>query len=111
LIDAAGAVAGVEMQEDLCIAVGVKRALELLPQLFEIVDLSVVGEGEVTVGHRLVAGWREVENGQAGMPQVHTGGSPDLLMVWTPVSQAPGHSLDDRGLGWITDDADDAAHF
>ena len=41
---------------------------------------------------------------------MRTGGPPDLLVVWTPVRQAPGHPLDDLGLGGAADDAYDAAH-
>ncbi len=101
---------GIEMEQDLGIAIGSKGSGKLLAKLAEIVDFAVVGESERAQGHGLVAGGRQVENRQPGVAELGISRSPDIVEVRSPVSQRPRHALDRVGLGRGPYDAADPAH-
>ena len=104
------AMPGIEMQQDLGVAIGSKGSGQWLAKLAEIVDLAVVGEGERAQGHGLVAGGRQVENRQPGVAELGIPRSPDIVEVRSPVSQRPRHALDGVGLGRVPDDAANPTH-
>ena len=65
---------GQRLQDDLGVAAGAKgdaHPLQLVPQLAEVIDLAVEDESVAAVRgqHRLVAGGRQIEDGQAAESQ------------------------------------------
>src|SRR5690606_2347023 len=78
------------------------RSLRLLLQPCSqsemVVDLAVESNHELVMAgeHRLVAGIRQIENGQAPMPQGKAAGviQPHALVVWASVGYRFRHALD-----------------
>ena len=74
--------------------------LQFAPQIQVVVDLAVVGQQPAPVGrgHRLVPGRRQVDDGQAAVPQGDAGGAihPGPAIVRAAVVQPIGHGRDLR---------------
>ena len=71
------------------------------PQLGGVVTLSVVGGDPAAIGrdHGLVAGRREVDDGQSAVTEAHPGlaVAPGALVVGPPMGQGPGHGASEFG--------------
>src|SRR5581483_11948157 len=86
--------------------------LELVAQLPEVVDLAVEHDDVAAVGrmHRLVAGLREVDDGEPAEPQARLAFAPRRVLVRTPVLQAGDGVVEPHVAAAGEDRADDAAH-
>ena len=98
-----------QAQHDRRVAARLERLaglLEVAPQILEVVDLAVEDDGPVAaagaVGHRLVAGGRQVDDRETTVPQ-HAPGAvvvraalPDARAIRTPMRQRIGHPLQGR---------------
>ena len=86
--------------------------LELDTQLLKVVQLTVVAEEHVAglIGHRLVAGWREVDYRQAAVDQPDRPGRPHPFAIRAPMSDGCAHRLQRRSCHWLTIEAKDAGY-
>jgi hypothetical protein len=75
----------------------VSLASELLPQLDKVEDLAIerYSHGAVWRRHWLSTSG-EINDGEASVPETDFSVGPDVLLVWTTVSQQGHHSPDGR---------------
>ena len=115
VLDQALAVAFVERDDQLAVAVGLERVaalLEVLAQLPVVVDLAVADHPDRAVGvqERLPAAF-EVDDGQAPVPEDRAVGAVLPFAVRAAMAQRMQHARHGRLLGAVAlDDARDAAH-
>jgi len=84
------------MEQDFRIGTRDEPATSLfkfLPQLTEIVDLSVVGYGKLAIrgDHGLLSRRRKIDNGEATMAQADTAIRVAPLAIRSPMSHRVGH--------------------